>query len=258
MGLRRGGAGAILAATMLVTSGPATALAAEVRLVHAVPAAAGAQLSVGGRELGSPVGFGEAGGYTSTRSGGVRVSLVPGGGGKALATRTLSLRNGRYTVVAAPSGSGVVLRSYRDGSPRDGTARVRAIHAAGEIDEADLKVDEKTVARDVKPGAATPYLELPPGSYSFAMMRPGGGGDPLASKSGVELVAGTSSTAVVVGSGGEPTRMVLAPEGSSAPAQGPDTGLGGMDDGPSWVLALLAALLAGSVGVGVWRHARSA
>jgi hypothetical protein len=221
-----------------------------------VPGAAGAQLSVGGHELGSPVTFGSAGGFAATRDGTVKVALVPGGGGKALATKTLKLADARYTVVAAPSGKGVVLRSYRDGAPQEGKARVRAIHAAGEIDEADLKVDDRTVARNVKPGAATPYLELAPGGYKFAMMRPGGGGGPLVSKS-VELVAGTSSTAVVVGSGGEPTRIVVAPDGSSGPAKGPDTGLGGMDEGPPWGLALLAALVAGSLGLGAWRLAHS-
>src|SRR4051794_11984584 len=114
--VRRSAAGIILAASMLVTFGAADASAAGGRLVHAVPGAAGAQLSVGGRELGSPVTFGKVGGYSSTRDGSVRVSLVPGGGGKALATKTVSLKDGRYTVVAAPSGSGVVVRSYRDGS----------------------------------------------------------------------------------------------------------------------------------------------
>ena len=123
--------------------------------MHAVPGAGGAQLSVSGRELGSPVGFGEAGGFASTRNGSVQVTLVPGGGGKALASKQLSLNDGRYTVVAAPSGSGVVLRSYRDGSPQDGKARVRAIHAAGEIDEADLKVDDETVAAQRQAGRST-------------------------------------------------------------------------------------------------------
>lgn len=243
---------------MLVTLGAADATAAEVRLVHAVPGAGGAQLSVRGHELGSPVTFGKVGSYSATRNGSVKVSLVPGGGGKALATKTLSLNGGRYTVIAAPSGKGVVLRYYRDGSPQDGKARVRAIHAAGEIDEADLKVDDKTVARNVKPGASTPYLELPPGKYSFAMMMPGGKGDPLVSANGVQLVAGTSSTAVVVGSGGEPTRIVLASDGSAGPVAGPDTGLGGLDEGPPWALALLAGALAGALGFGAWRIARSA
>ena len=250
-------AGTILAASMLVATGAANAVAAEVRLVHAVPGASGAQLSVDGRELGSPVTFGEAGSFSSAPDGSVKVTLAPGGGGKALATKTLDLEDARYTVVAAPSGRGVVLRSYRDGAPQEGKARVRAIHAAGEIEEADLEVDDRTVVRNVKPGAATPYLELEPGSYSFAMMRPGGGGGPLVKAEGVEVLAGSSSTAVVVGSGGEPTRIVLAPDGSTGPAKGPDTGLGGMQHGPPWALALLAGLLAGSLGLGAWRLARS-
>ena len=95
-------AGSILAATMLVATGATNAVAAEVRLVHAVPGAAGAQLSINGRELGSPVGFGEVGGFSSARDGKVKVTLVPGGGGKALASKALELQDARYTVVAAP------------------------------------------------------------------------------------------------------------------------------------------------------------
>ncbi len=73
------------------------------------------------------------------------------------------------------------------------------------------------------------------------MMMPGGGGDPLVKAAGVEPVAGTSSTAVVLGSGGEPTKIVLASDGSSGPVAGPGTGLGGLDDRPPWAIALVAA-----------------
>ena len=77
-------------------------------------------------------------------------------------------------------------------------------------------------------------------------------------KASVEVVAGTSSTAVVVGSGGEPTKIVLAPDGASGPAAGPDTGLGGLEDGPPWALALLVGAMAGALGGGAWLLARRA
>jgi hypothetical protein len=239
-----------------MAAGAANADAAQIRLVHAVPGAEPARLSVGGRSLGPSVGFGEVGRYSRAPDRRVKVTLVPGDGGKALAARTLRLGDARYTAVAAPSGNGVALRLYPDGAPQEGKVKVRAILAAGEIDAADLRVDGRTVARDLKRGGAGPYVGLEPGTYSLAFTRPGGRGGALVSRSGVELPAGTSSTAVVLGSGGEPTRIVLAPDRSAGPARGPDTGLGGTSEGPPWALALLAALVAGSLGVGAWRLAR--
>ena len=69
-------------------------------------------------------------------------------------------------------------------------------------------------------------------------------------QTGVNLAAGTASTAYAVGSGGERTRFVVVQDGVDAPAGGPATGLGGLsgDDGAPWLAALLAALAAGTLG----------
>jgi hypothetical protein len=96
---------------------------------------------------------------------------------------------------------------------------------------------------------------LEPGTYKLEAMRPSGKGGALATKSGVNLEAGTSATAVIAGSGGKPTTIIVASEGAVAPTHAPKTGLGGLDGGPPWLTALLAALAAGVVGGGAYRLA---
>ena len=133
---------------------------------------------------------------------------------------------------------------------------MRAIHAAGELGEGDVQLDGQTLASALPPGEASEYLTVDPGSYNMSVTRPDGGGSPLA-ESQVSLAAGTSSTAIVVGSGGQPVEIVVAEDDVAAPSQGPATGLGGLDDdGPPWAAVLLAALCAGALGGGAYRLAR--
>lgn len=247
-------AGAGFAAVALGAAAPAQA-ATEIRFVHAVPGAGPATLQVkGGEEEASVSGvrFGHAGGFASAPQGKVRLALRPAEGGKPLAIRTDALRDARYTVVAARVGDGVDLRLYRDGSAPSGTARVRVIHAATELMDARVRLGDLTIDRSLKPGASTGYRQVEPGSYDLTVTRPGGKGS-LAEQKGLALSAGTATTAVVVGSGGEPTRFVVIPDDTSAPSQAPATGLGGLSDEQTpWALALLAGLLAAATGGGCW------
>ena len=66
----------------------------------------------------------------------------------------------------------------------------------------------RTLAARLPPGEASEYLTVDPGSYGVQVTRPGGGGSPLA-EGQVTLAAGTASTAIVVGSGGQPVEIVV-------------------------------------------------
>ena len=83
-----------------------------------------------------------------------------------------------------------MLTVFSDGSAAAGQARVRAIHAAGELGEGDVQLDGQTLASALPPGEASDYLTVDPGSYSLSVTRPDGGGSPLA-ESPVSLAAGT-------------------------------------------------------------------
>ena len=63
------------------------------------------------------------------------------------------------------------------------------------------------------------------------------------------LTAGTSSTAFVIGSAGEPVQVIVASDRVAAPRGAPATGLGGLaGEDSNLVLALIAGLLAALVG----------
>ena len=233
---------------MLVVAPVGTADAAELRFVHAAPGQEPATLEADGKP-GAEVAFGEVGDYVRVPNGTVTLAL-----GELESEEELT--GGRYTAVAWRRGDGVELSVFRDGPAKAGRARVRAIHAAGELGEGDIQLDGEALARALPPGEASDYRTVEPGTYGVEVTRPGGSGSPLA-ESEVTLAAGTASTAIVVGSGGQPVEIVVTDDAVSAPSEGPATGLGGLDgDGAPWAVALLAALCAGALGGAAYRLAR--
>ena len=233
---------------MLVVTPVGTASAAELRFVHAAPGQEPAALEADGK-AGEEVAFGEVGEYVRVPDGTVTLTL-----GEMESEEELS--GGRYTAVAWRRGDAVELSVFPDGPARAGRARVRAIHAAGELGEGDILLDGEAIASALPPGEASDYRTVDPGTYGVRVTRPGGTGSPLA-ESEVTLAAGTASTAIVVGSGGQPVEIVVTDDAVAAPAEGPATGLGGLDgEGSPWAAALLAALCAGALGGGAYRLAR--
>lgn len=211
----------VLAAGLLpVAIFPGIAAAnAELRFAHAVPGAGEGQLVVIGRDgkvkqtLGQAA-FGAESSYASTITGSVKLGLEVGG--KVVATTAANLLSGRhYTVVALSPSAGPKLVLVPDGRGRPGQARVRVIHAAPELGSPDVAVDGKTVARDFRFGAVSPYLTLKPGKHDFGAMQPRTGKAAL-SISGVRLRAGSATTIIVVGSRGKRTRFEVTRDPSAA------------------------------------------
>ena len=170
------------------------------------------------------------------------------GQAKPAATANIDIGRGRYTVIAVPEGKGVGLRVYKDGAAVPGKARMRTINAAAELDQAEMRVDGHAVAR-IDPDKATGYTSVPPGRHDLSITRRGGAGGALASASGVPLVAGSASTAIVVGSGGEPAQVLMVSDQTAGPSVAPATGfIGDAGDGGTWLLVALAAIAAGWLG----------
>jgi hypothetical protein len=248
---------------LLVSAGSALA-AASIRFVHAVPGAGAATLNIsvdGAGVSSSPVSFGKVSDPLEVAAGDAKLTLAPAEGGDGLAEASETIANGaKYTVVALPKkdGKGAELKLFRDEKPQAGKARFRAIHAGPELGAPDVRVGSRVVSEKLAYGTATDYSDVPPGTQDVSITRAGGEGGPLATKPGVELSAGTAVTAIVVGSGGEPTRILTISDGTAAPAGAPATGFGGLaasDDGgaPSRLaLALLFALVAAAMGAACW------
>jgi hypothetical protein len=255
-----------LASMLLLVSASSALASASVRFVHAVPGAGPATLNVSVDGAGvstAPVSFGTVSPPLQVAAGAANMNAVPAAGGDALAKADQTLEDDTsYTVVALPKkgGKGAQLRIYRAGKPKKGEALIRVIHAGAELGDPDVRVGKSVVAEKVAYGDATGYVDVPPGTNDVSVTRAGGKGGPLATKAGVPLTAGTATTAVIVGSGGEPTRILTISDGTAAPAGAPATGFGGLADGgglaggrPSRLaVGLLAALAAGALGAGGW------
>ena len=115
---------------------------------------------------------------------------------------------------------------------------MRTINAAAELDQADMRVDGQPIS-PIAPDKATGYTSVPPGRHDLSITRRGGAGGALASASGVPLVAGSASTAIVVGSGGEPAQVLMVSDQTAGPSVAPATGFIGdaratADPGCSW------------------------
>ncbi len=198
---------------------PALALArAVVRFVHAVPGAGQAELQISGpKGGGTSVGraaFGDATPYRGVESGPIAWRLVGAGTGKVLATGRAMLRDGSYTVVALAQSSGAALAFLHDHAGVPGRARLRLVHGAPELGAPDLRLDGRIVARGVRFSQATPYLLVRPGIHSVAVTPPGHA-SPVVRRDGIRLLAGEAATGLVLGTKGQPTRIVALQDGGS-------------------------------------------
>ena len=235
---------------VVLTSVPVAADSKDssVRFVHAVPGVGEATLAVGGQEIGG-AGFGEATDQVAVPAGSATLELSAPDGVELTADE--DLKPGRsYLVVALTTDQGGELRIFRDRGAKANLARLRMIHAAPELGEADIAIDGDVVAKGAAYTDATDYIELQPGEYQVDVESPKTGETVLVDT--VPVASGTSDTALVVGTQGEQARIVVVQDDVAAPGGAPETGLGGLappDDGTNWTLAIVAALAAGGIGV---------
>jgi hypothetical protein len=245
----------LIASILMLLVGPAASASgdARVRFVQAIPGFGQATLQAteGGisQRIGRGVGFGEVGRYADVPAGEVTFEL------RAPGTRAgveQQLRNhARYTVVAMRKG-GASLTVLRDGRAEGGTSRLRVMHAAPELGGVDVRLGDRGVADALGSGDVTRYTAVEPGAYALSVVNPQDGST-IAARGAVTLTAGTSSTAFVIGTGGEPVQAIVAADRMAAPRGAPATGLGGLaDEDPEVLLALLAGLLAALAGAGLY------
>lgn len=234
-------------AFVMLTAGPAASAwaTAKLRLVNARPGSEAVALTANGAPAGDRTAFGGATPYATVPSGSVKVAL--GGGANASASATEQLADGaRYTAVASARG----LKVYRDADARGRRARLRIVHAAPELGSPNILLGKRTIAEDLAFRDASPYLTVAPGSYALKVARPGASGAIFQKR--VTLSAGSATTAVLAGSGGAAGRLIVVTDDTVTPAGAPETGLGGLATGAGsaqpWLLAALAAALAGLLG----------
>jgi hypothetical protein len=261
MGSRHNGSrfviGLSLAILMLVGGPAASALAtAKVRLVNARPGSQAISLKIIEGSSAPPTfgdaAYGQVTPYVKVPPGSAKIGLagLPSSADASKTQTTEQLEDGHnYTAVALALGSnGFQIEVYKDGTARAKKARLRVIHAAPELGSPNVRLGQRTIAEKLAFKEATPYLTVPPGSYALSVVRPGSSSAVFTKQ--VSVSAGTATTAIIAGSGGAPAMVITATDDTKTPAGAPETGLGGLarDAGPPWLLAALAALLAGALG----------
>src|SRR5688500_9334623 len=242
---------ALIGSFLMLLAGPAASASgdARVRFVQAIPGLdpTTLQATEGGisERIGRNVGFGEVTNYAKVPAGEVTFEVA---GTEA----TETLRNRRhYTVVATREGQDTLM-VLQDGRAEGGRARLRVMNAAPELGPVDVRLGDERVGNGVASGDVSGYTAVGPGAYALSVLNPADGST-IAARGAVTLSAGTSSTAFVIGTAGEPIEVVVAGDRTAAPRGAPATGLGGLADGDSpVVLALLAGFLAALAGAAAY------
>jgi uncharacterized protein DUF4397 len=245
----------LIASLLMLLVGPAASASgdAKVRFVQTVPAPGSLELhaTTGGisERIGHPLRFGQTGSYEDLPAGNVKFELREPEGGPMTSAQEQLENRAHYTVVAMRNEQLMVLR---DGRGEGGTSRMRVVNSAPELGAVDVNLGDQTIADGLGYGKVSGYTSVGPGAYALSVMNPQDGST-LATRGAVTLTAGTSSTAFVVGTAGEPIDLVVAGDRTAAPRGAPQTGLGGLADGDSPVgLALLAGFLAALAGAAAY------
>lgn len=241
----------LIASILMLLAGPAASAwgDAKVRFVQAIPGANAPQLHATAGEIsqriGRGLGFGEVGRYEAVPAGKITFELVQRDGRPVSGTDEQLRNRAHYTVVAMRDKRPVVLQ---EGRAEGGTSRLRVVQAAPELGGVDVLLGDQRVAEGIGYGDVSGYTSVGPGAYALQVKSPENGST-IASRGAVTLTAGTSSTAFVIGSAGEPVDAVVASDRAAAPRGAPATGLGGLaDEDSKLLLALLAGFLAALAG----------
>lgn len=252
--------GATLAVMLLAGPGQAAeetsrivAQTSKIRLLQASPGVESAKLSADGTQVGE-TGFATSTGFADVPSGPVDLKVEAPGGDTVLRGSDTLEPGAAYTVTALEDGRGKELIAIPDGTSEPGVARLRVILAAPELGRPDVKVGRKVIAHKARYKKATRYWTFSPGRYRISVEDPETGQPVLASRK-VGLAAGTTSTAVVVGSRGEQARMVLIDDATAAPAGAPGAGFGGLapENAQTWLPPVLLAIGIAMLGTGAAR-----
>lgn len=215
-------AAAVIAGAALLAPSAATAAPAATTLERAVPAATGdagwlrlghfspdtkavdvrvAALSGGSviLEL-SDVGYGDISPYQEFAAGSYTISMIPSGSNdwsKVALSDTVTIGPAGVTTVAAYGPNAQLqLRAFSDDltGPAAGNARLRVVQASTVTPTVDVQTSTGVaIANDAREGTATPYAEVPAGSWTVELT-----GGSISETLDVDVAAGSVTTLFVL------------------------------------------------------------
>ena len=223
----------LIASILMLLVGPAASAwgDAKVRFVQTIP---GCRAARAARDRGrdrpedrAPVGFGEDRQLRgrARRQGRVRAAEPAGAARRDAASGSRTAPTTR----SSPCSDRAPDRCSRTTAPRAAGRSLRVVQAAPELGQVDVRLGDEAVAEGVGFGDVAAYTAVAPGAYALQVTSPKDGST-IASRGAVTLTAGTSSTAFVIGTGGEPVETIVAADRAAAPRGAPATGLGGLAD----------------------------
>ena len=158
-------------------SGPQAPSPSFVRVIHASPFVGTADVFADGAKLLSSFPFGEVTGYASIPPGPhtVQIALVGKGIGAAALTETLAVSPGvAYTVAAiGTQPSNLSLQVFVDNNfLSSGTAKLRVYELSPDAGAVTVAAAGNTLVSGISYQAASNYLVIPAGSYTFDVSSP--------------------------------------------------------------------------------------
>lgn len=183
---------------------------AAVRVIHASPDAGNVDVLINEQKAVADLQFRAATGYTALRAGAVKVQVNQAGKDTAaIGPVDLTLTPlGRFTIVAvgqASTGgqqpvSTLMVRLFQDDAtpPAAGQAKARVIHLSPDAGPVDILAGDQKVIEKLEFPNASPYLEVPAGTYSVRVNK-AGTNDTVIGPLELNLVAGRNYTVYASG-----------------------------------------------------------
>jgi hypothetical protein len=162
-----------LLSVMLAGTGTAHAAGnAFVRVVHAAPAAPDVDVYVDGTKLLSSFTFGTVTGYVPLAAGAHEIAVTPTGksiNDAVIKQKVTVSADVTYTVAAiGDSSTAPALAAFvDDNAVASGKAKVRVYHLSSDAGPVSVATGGQTVIPDLEFKAASAYLTVAPGSYTF-------------------------------------------------------------------------------------------
>lgn len=151
------------------TSKPAKPVRGYLRALHAVPGAGVLSLTADAQKFAS-TDYGNVSQFQGVGAEKVKISAYGGNGKKVAGPMPLSLDSGEdVTVLVTGIPGDIVLLpwKHKNGGPKKGRAKIAFVHSAKALPAMEIKLDGKSLRRDVKFGIATDYFETTPGKHRF-------------------------------------------------------------------------------------------
>lgn len=150
---------------------------AFLRLFHASPDAPAVDVYANNRKIASSLAFKNLTDYLRLRPGRYNIEVYPAGERRnPVLRKNIVVRRGSIStaaVIGSLDNLSLFVIEDPDETPRKDTAYIRAAHLSPDAPAGDVKVDDRTLFRNIRYQNATRYVSVKPGTYNLSIYRTG-------------------------------------------------------------------------------------